>query len=179
MPCETLFVFRIMGHNAQLPIFNCDEEGLRRAVQEAHHRYTGHVNRREVWRGYLWQGRIASCRLDEAHLLAAARYVELNPVRARLKRRARDWRWSSARAHLACKDDGVVWVQPPLDLRPDWRAFLGQGMSDAEADALRRGERAGRPLGGDPFGAELERRTGRELRKGRPGPKRAGDGTGN
>ncbi|MBF0400469.1 MAG: hypothetical protein HQL90_06840 [Magnetococcales bacterium] len=36
------------------------------------------------WRGYLWQERFASFPMDEAHLYVAARYVELNPVRARL-----------------------------------------------------------------------------------------------
>ena len=58
------------------------EDGLRRAIGEAHRRYTRRINFREQWRGYLWQGRFASFVMDEPHLLAAARYVELNPVRA-------------------------------------------------------------------------------------------------
>ena len=74
-----------------------------------------HVNFREGWRGYLWQGRFASFPMDEHHLLACARYVELNPVRAQLARRARDWRWSSARAHLAGRDDGWCSVKPLRD----------------------------------------------------------------
>jgi putative transposase len=40
-------------------------------------------------------------RIDEAYLLATARYLELNPVRAKLVERAEDWRWSSARARLS------------------------------------------------------------------------------
>ena len=59
--------------------------------------------------------------MDEAHLLAAARYVELNPVRTRLVRRAGDWRWSSARAHLAGKDDRLVTVALLLTVQD--RAF--------------------------------------------------------
>jgi len=42
------------------------------------------VNFREKWRGYLWQGRFGSVVMDEPHLMAAARYVEMNPVRAGL-----------------------------------------------------------------------------------------------
>jgi len=42
--------------------------------------------------------------MDEDHLAAALRYVSLNPVRARLVGRARDWRWSSVHAQLACLD---------------------------------------------------------------------------
>jgi putative transposase len=64
---------------------------LRRALSEAHRRYSRMVNFRQGWRGYLWQGRFASCPLDEAHALAAARHVELNPVRSRLVARAADW----------------------------------------------------------------------------------------
>ena len=50
--------------------------------------------------------------MDEDHLVAAARYVALNPVRARLVDRAVDWRWSSVRAHLKGRDDGLVTVAP-------------------------------------------------------------------
>lgn len=76
------------------------EDGLRRAIGEAHRRYTRRVNFREGWRGHLWQGRFASFVMDEPYLLAAARYIELNPVRAGLVTAPSDDRWSSARAHL-------------------------------------------------------------------------------
>ena len=56
-----------------------DAGGLRAALGEAHRRYTRQVNFREGWRGYLWQGRFTSAAMDEPYLLAAARYVELNP----------------------------------------------------------------------------------------------------
>ncbi len=51
----------------------------------------------------------------EGRLMTAARYVALNPVRARLVKRAEDWRWSSVAAHLAERDDGLVSVAPLLD----------------------------------------------------------------
>ena len=75
--------------------------GLRRALGETHRRYTQAVNRRQGWVGHLWQGRFASCMLDPPHVLAAARYVELDPVRARLVTTPDDWPWSITRAHLA------------------------------------------------------------------------------
>ena len=76
------------------------EDGLARAIGEAHRRYTRRINFRERWRGHLWQGRFASFVLDEPYLVAAARYVELNPVRAGLVAAAEAWPWSSAKAHL-------------------------------------------------------------------------------
>ena len=86
--------------------------GLRRALGEVHRRYTRMVNFREGWRGHLWQGRFASYVLDERYLLTAARYVELNPVRAGLVEAPTRYRWSSAAAHARGQDDGVVTVAP-------------------------------------------------------------------
>ena len=64
--------------------------------RRTHRRYTRRINFREKWRGYLWQGRFASFVMDEPYLLAAARHIELNLVRARLVSKAEDWPWSSA-----------------------------------------------------------------------------------
>jgi len=50
--------------------------------------------------------------MDEDYLLAACRYVELNPVRAKMCARPEEYRWSSARAHMSGKDDGLVKVNP-------------------------------------------------------------------
>lgn len=60
------------------------EDGLARAIGEAHRRYTSKINFREGWRGHLWQERFTSFPIDESYLLAAARYVEMNPVAAGL-----------------------------------------------------------------------------------------------
>ncbi len=130
-----------------------------------------HVSARQGWTGSLWQGRFASFAMDDAHLLACARYVEQNPVRGRLADRARDWRWSSARAHLAGRDDGLVRVKPLLDAAGDWPAFLGEKLAAEGLAAIRSGERTGRPKGSAAFVRQLERRLGRVLAKQKPGPK--------
>jgi putative transposase len=168
-----IWAYCLMPNHVHLILVPRDEDGLRAAWGEAHRRYTRHINLREGWRGYLWQGRFASFPMDETYLLAGARYVELNPVRAKLVRRARDWRWSSARAHLEGRDDGVATVRPLLDLAPDWGDFLHGGLSDAEHEAIRAGERTGRPLGSARFMARLEKRLGRTLARQKPGPKPA------
>ena len=161
----------LMPNHVHLILVPADPDGLRAALGEAHRRYTRHVNMREGWRGYLWQGRFASFPMDESYLLACARYVELNPVRAGLVRRARDWKWSSARAHLAGRDDELVTVEPLLSLVPDWAAFLRVAVDDDAREAIRAAERTGRPLGSEGFTAQLERRLGRRLARDKPGPK--------
>ena len=104
----------LMPNHTHLIAVPASEQSLRRAVGEAHRRYTRRINFREKWRGYLWQGRFASFVMDEPYLLAAARYVELNPVRARMVEAPADWRWSSVRAHLLGRDDCLVKVGPLL-----------------------------------------------------------------
>ena len=166
-----VWAYCLMPNHVHLVLVPAAAAGLRAALGETHRRYTRHVNEREGWRGYLWQGRFASFPMDEGHLIAAVRYIEQNPVRARLVEDARDWPWSSARAHLRGRDDGLVSVRPMLRIVPAWPAFLGGSLSAADHDAIRAGERTGRPLGAGDFVAELGHRLGRPLARGKPGPK--------
>lgn len=166
-----VWAYCLMPNHVHLILVPPDGDGLRRAVAEAHRRYTRRVNFREGWKGHLWQARFASFPMDEGHLLAAARYVELNPVRARLCGSPYDWPWSSARAHRDGRDDGLAAVAPLLERAPDWTAFLKEGLGDTDAEALRRHERTGRPLGGDAFVERLEDILGRDLKPKKRGPK--------
>ena len=109
--------------------------------------------------------------MDDAHVQMAARYVELNPVRARLASTPDAWPWSSAAAHLAECDDRLVRVEPLLDAFGDWREFLASSLEDEELELFRRHERSGRPLGDGGFVEKLEKLVGRILRPGKPGPK--------
>ena len=87
-------------------------DGLRATFAEAHRRYTGAINAPFRWTGHLFQGRFGAVVMDEPHLLAAARYIALNPVFAGLVSRAEDWPWSSTRAQLAGEDDELATVAP-------------------------------------------------------------------
>jgi putative transposase len=152
-------------------------EGLSQAVGEAHRRYTNFVNVRAGWTGPLFQSRYASVAVDEPRLLAAARLVCLEPVRAGLARRPEDWAWSSVRAHLKGEDDGLVAVAPLLTRAGHFADMLvvETGDDDVDIAALRAAEIHGRPVGAPDFIADLERRLGRVLtvrKRGRP-PKAA------
>jgi putative transposase len=101
-----------MPKHVRLIVVPREESRLSRAIGEAHRRYTRQINFREKWRGYLWQGLFGSFPLDEPCLLAAARYLEPNPVKAGMVRAAWDYAWSSVHAHLSGRSDGVVTVEP-------------------------------------------------------------------
>jgi hypothetical protein len=85
--------------------------------------------------------------MDEPRLLAAARYIALNPVVAGLVSHAGDWPWSSARAHLAGEDDELPTVVQLLALIPDFAALLTAPADPATTARIERGTTIGRPLG--------------------------------
>jgi putative transposase len=173
-----VWAYCLMPNHVHLIVVPNSTESLRPGIGDAHRRYSRHVNFREGWRGYLWQGRFGSFPLEGAHLLTAARYVELNPVRARLVARAEDWPWSSARAHLAGADDELACVAPLGQTIGNWQEFLTVEPADAGLATIRRHQRTGRPLGDDAFVDRLEARLARKLRPGKPGPKPASDAAG-
>jgi putative transposase len=166
-----IWAYCLMPNHVHLIVVPADEHGLRRTFADAHRRYTGFINARQRWTGHLWQGRYGAVAMDEVHLLHAARYVALNPVRARLCDRAEQWAWSSARAHLAGRDDQLVTVRPLLDRAGDFAAFLGAEEDQQATRALRMAETTGRPVGEAAWVEELERLSGRVLAPKKRGPK--------
>jgi putative transposase len=165
------WAYCLMPNHVHLIFVPESGDGLRRAIGEAHKRYSGMVNVREGWKGHLWQGRFFSYPLDEAYLLAAVRHIEMNPVRAGLSDSPGQYPWSSARAHLIGCDDVLVDVRPLLDRVANWIDFLAIPVSTREVEALRRHEKTGRPLGNAKFIAQIEQRLNRVVRRGKPGPK--------
>ena len=159
-----VWAYCLMPNHVHLILVPSHGDGLRAALGEIHRRYTRLINKRQGWHGHLWQERFHSFPMDEAHLLACARYVELNPVRAKLAKRPENWKWSSARAHLDGKDDGLVALEPLLSLAPDWRQFLKDGIEDAALEDIRRHVRGGHPLGTEKYYKKLHKKLGRDVK---------------
>jgi len=150
-------------------------DSLARAVGRTHWLYSQTINRLHGRSGHVWQGRFYSCALDRAHFRAALKYVERNPVRAKLVRAAWRYPWSSAAAHCGVKDASrlpAVRLEGLLDLGAwgkmlageDWRDALSQRDDPDAAAALRSCTSRGRPLGSDSFMSKIEKLMGRRLR---------------
>lgn len=93
------------------------------------------------WTGHLWQGRFFSCALDETYLWAAMRYVERNPVRARIVHRAENYRWSTVAAHCGRREDLVLttargWLKQREQVS-DWPKWLAQEDLLEQLDVVR------------------------------------------
>jgi putative transposase len=160
-----VWAYCLMPNHVHLVMTPQSEDGLAKAVGEAHRQYTSLINARERWRGHLFQDRFASSVMDERHLIAAFRYVALNPVRAGLAERAQDWPWSSVHAHLFRRDGRLVKVQPLLSRVDDVEAlFAPDPKIDSrwakEVAAIRSGAKRNEPVGAREFVEGLRKTSG-------------------
>jgi putative transposase len=165
-----VWAYCLMPNHVHLVMVPGSEDGLRASLGEVHRRYTRYINFRKGWRGHLWQERFHSFPMDENYLLATVRYVELNPVKAKLCTYPQDWMWSSAAAHLARKDDNLVTVKPMLDRVENWQQYLTKDDSSCN-DLVALHTRTGRPLGSNSFVMNLENICGKSLAPMRAGRK--------
>jgi putative transposase len=181
----------LMSNHVHLIVIPGNSGSLALALGQAHSQYSLEYNRLDGRVGHLWQNRFFSCPLEPSHLVSAMRYVELNPVRAKMTTEAWDWRWSSARAHtsLQAHDELLDW--PWRDWMEearlgawnyaDWKASLLAGGPAEELDRMRRAIKLGEPFGSDEFVRDLEAKAGRRLRvweRGRPPKKKVTVATG-
>jgi putative transposase len=166
-----IWSYCLMPNHVHIIITPSDEDGLWRTFRAVHRAYTGYINTRMRVTGHLWQGRFGSVAMDEEHLFHALRYVGLNPVRAGLVKKPEHWQWSSTRALISAKDDGVVKVHPVLDRLSDFAAFLGEDFDEAMSyAALRKAENVERPVGSSEWIADMEAKTGHKLTPAKRGP---------
>jgi putative transposase len=115
------------------------------------HSQRRHAHRHTAGSGPVYQGRFKSFPVQsDDHFLTVARYVERNPVRANLVKRAQDWHWSSLwrRLHPDDASRGLLsgW---PVAMPPAWLRSVNAPRTPAELDALRRSVARGQPFGND------------------------------
>ena len=170
-----ILAYCLMTNHIHLVAVPETEDGLQRMLKPLHMRYAQRINRVRNWKGHLWQGRFFSSALDDAYLWAAVRYVERNPVRARIVRKAENYPWSSAAAHCGLREDSVLtttayWRKQFASIR-HWSAWLAEGDEPEQLNLLRRNADMGLPCGSQKFIHKLEKLAGRALQfrpRGRP-----------
>jgi len=164
-----IWCYCLMDNHVHLIAVPSSVLSLAKAIGETHKRYTNMINIRENWTGHLWQGRFLSYPLDEKHLYLAIGYIERNPVRAGIVKKAENYSWSSAKAHVKRIPDAVLTEFYLTKQIKNWHYYLQEEESEKDIEIFRSHERTGRPLGNNMFQARLEKITGRELRKGNAG----------
>ena len=178
-----LLAYCLMPNHIHLIASPQEADGLQRLLRPLHARYAQHINRRFDWSGHLWQGRFFSATLDEPYFWSAVRYVERNPVRAGMTRRAEDYRWSSAQAHCGLRRDSILSTRPRwgvliAEMR-DWARWLEVDEPADRLETLRTRTEQGLPCGSGPFVRKLSSLAGQALQsrpRGRPRKSQKGDG---
>jgi putative transposase len=154
-------------------------EALSRTFNTVHMQYAQYHNRRQEASGHLWQGRYFSCLLDETHVYAAVRYVEMNPVRGGLAASAQDYPWSSAKSHVLGTADPLLSSNCFLtETVRDWGEYLAEAPDPAVQEELIRATVTGRPCGAETFVKKMETLLDRSfipLPSGRPRIKKSTD----
>ena len=170
-----ILAYCLMTNHIHLVAVPARESSLQQVLKPLHMRYAQRINRIRKWSGHFWQGRYFSSPMDERYMWSAIRYVERNPVRARMVRKAEDYPWSSAANHCGRADDRVLsknlrWKKLTEQV-DDWSAWLTEGDDPSELTMIRRNIEKGLPCGSDRFIKNLEKKIGRSLQyrsQGRP-----------
>jgi len=86
-----IWAYCLMQNHVHFIAVPMEPDSLAKAFNTLHMRYSQYINMRNKSAGHLWQGRFFSCVLDERHLYSGIRYIENNPVRARIATRAEEY----------------------------------------------------------------------------------------
>ena len=122
--------------------------------------------------GHVYQGRFKSFPVqDDDHLLTVLRYVEANPLRAKMVSRAQDWRWSSLGGGCSPRKKLALLSAWPVPRPRQWSTWVNQSIEPPILDALRTSATRSRPFGEPQWTAGLARRLGLQFTlnpRGRP-----------
>lgn len=179
-----IYSYCLMTNHIHLVIDPGDKtENLGLLMKRVAGRQTRRVNTLEGRSGSLWEGRYKSSPIEtDPYLLACCRYVELNPVRARMVAAPEQYRWSSYRAKVGILDN--VWLDTDpcylalgdtnADRQQRYRKWVSSSIPGSELELIRQAVQRGQLTGGDRFTAEIETRIGRRIGshgRGRPSRK--------
>jgi len=166
-----IWAWCLMDNHVHLLVVPENEASLARAIGLTNMVYTQYLNRKLNQSGRIWQNRFFSCVVEkDDYLWSVARYIERNPLKVGLAEKAEDYRWSSAKAHLAAATDELLSRPDWLDLsdRAEYADFC-RIEDEEQNNTIRQATRTGRLYGSDSFIDQLEDELNRRIR-----PKKAG-----
>jgi putative transposase len=175
----------LMPNHVHLLATPDDEKSLPRTMQSLGRRYVRHINTRLHRTGTLWEGRYRAAPIDgDAYLISCCRYIELDPVRAHIADHARQYPWSSYRAHAEGKEDPLAAFHDVFRRlgrtvearRHAYRALFQAKLDPAFVQALRTATHGGWALGDARFRKEIEKAADRRVAPLPRGPRAASAG---
>ena len=156
-----------MPNHIHISVLPTTTNSLAKTLRACHMRYSQYFNRKYERIGHLWQSRFYSCPMEEIHLYSTLKYIENNPVRAKLVKKAEDWKWSSARSHLGI-EKGIISllnIHEFLDI-VNWKEYLhfDNKNTGEEIELLKKHTYSGKPMGKEKFIENLTKNFGDKAR---------------
>ncbi len=160
-----IHAYVLMPNHIHLLLTPNEGGGIGRLFQHLGRYYVPYFNRRYQRTGTLWEGRYKATVIDaESYLLTCYRYIELNPVRAKMVKHPRDYPASSYRANAKGRADGIVAPHSVYDtLGPDaaarqaaYRQLFRRRIGEPTLDEIRAATNKGWVLGTDRFRERVE-----------------------
>ena len=155
-----IHAYCLMTNHVHLLITPAKPDSCPAMMRDIGRRYVPYFNRRHERTGTLWEGRFRSCIVQSArYVLACYRYIELNPVRARMVAEPAAYLWSSHAANAGLRSDPSVSPHAEFDaLHADgerrrfaYRALFNDRLDEALLEAIRDSTKSGYPLVGEAF----------------------------
>jgi len=155
----------LMTNHVHLLMTPDSTEGISSVMQSLGRRYVQHINQKYCRSGTLWEGRHKSSLVDaENYLLACYRYIESNPVAARMVDHPGAYPWSSYPANAGGKANELITPHPlylqlgtsPQAREANYRELFSSSLTENEIHAIRAAARFSTPLGSKRFREQLE-----------------------
>jgi putative transposase len=168
----TIHAYVLMTNHVHLLMTPTRENSISKAMQSLGRRYVQYFNYTQKRSGTLWEGRYKATVIDsEQYLLTCYRYIELNPVRAKMVAQPQEYPWSSYLCHAEGAANELI-VDHPLYLslgkdreerQVAYRALFAAHVSEVSMDDIRAATNKGWALGGERFVQEVAKALSRRI----------------
>ncbi len=180
--CE-IHAYVLMTNHVHLLMTPHLENGISKVMQYIGRYYVQYFNYQYQRAGTLWEGRYKATLLDsEGYLLACSRYIELNPVRARMVKDPANYPWSSFHYNALGQDNNLLSAHDvykalgvdDASRRALYIALFDNHIAKAELDEIRTATNKAWVLGNDLFKAKIGQLMDRQVQpKPRGGDRRS------
>ena len=165
-----LHAYVLMDNHVHLLATPLEVGAVGRLMQMLGRRYVAEFNARHRRTGTLWEGRYKSCLVDsDDYLLRCVRYIDLNPVRARMTDDPTTFPWSSCAALCSLREDPLLTLHATqramgstdTERGAAYRELLAEALNEEDLEAIRAYLQQQRAYGRDDFQEMVQARTNR------------------
>ena len=167
-----IHAFVLMTNHVHILATPSSETGVSKLMQSLGRYYVRYINQTYQRSGTLWEGRYKSTLVDtEGYLLTVSRYIELNPVRAKMVRKPENYPWSSYHHNALGTEIQLITEHPCYQAlgrsKPQRQKAYQKLFTDRipvlTLEEIRTKTNKGWVLGDDRFKAEIEKMTDRRV----------------